>query len=121
MAQELILDTRTDSAKTWAWWLYLAHGLSVFFTLGLASFIPLILNYVKRDESQGTFIYSHHGWMIRSFWWYLIWIVIGWVLFATIIGIPLAWVVWIGAWLWKVYRLLRGFSALNNNAPVGDS
>jgi uncharacterized membrane protein len=121
MAQELILDSRTDSAKNWAWWLYLGHGLSVFFTLGLASFIPLILNYIKRDEAQGTFIYSHHGWMIRSFWWYVVWVIVGWCLFATIIGIPLAWVVWVGAWLWKVYRLLRGWSALNNNVPIGDA
>lgn len=118
MAQELVLDSRTDSNKNWAWWLYLGHGLSIFFTLGLASLIPLILNYAKRGETEGTFVHSHHGWMIRSFWWYLVWIVVGWVLFATIIGIPLAWVVWVGAWLWKIYRIVRGWIALNNNAPI---
>ncbi len=34
------------------------------------------------------------------------------------IGIPLAFVVWGVAWLWKAYRLLRGFLDLNNNTPV---
>jgi uncharacterized membrane protein len=118
MAQELVLDTRTDSAKSWAWWLYVAHGLSFVFTLGALSFIPLILNYIKRPETDGTFVHSHHGWQIRSFWWYVVWMAVGWVLFATIIGIFLAWIVWGCAWLWKAYRLIRGFIALNANEPV---
>ena len=33
MAQELVYDSQTQSAKDWAFWLYLGHGLSVFFTL----------------------------------------------------------------------------------------
>lgn len=119
MAQELVFDDRTRSAKEWAFWLYLGHGLSVFFTLGAVSLIPLILNYAKRDDSAGTFIYSHHGWMIRSFWWYVVWVCVGGVLFATLLGIPLAYLVWAGAWLWKMYRMIRGIIALNNNAPIG--
>src|ERR1043165_6256880 len=99
MAQELVLDDRTRSAKDWAFWLYLAHGLSVFFTLGAASFIPLILNSAKRGDSEGSFVHSHHGWMIRSFWWYLVWVCVGWALLATLPGIPLRWL-W-GVWLWR--------------------
>ena len=118
MAQDLVLDSRTDSAKSWAWWLYVAHAVSFLFTLGLFSFIPLILNYVKRPETEGTFVHSHHGWQIRSFWWYVVWMAVGWILFATIIGILVAWIVWVGAWVWKAYRLIRGFIALNNNEPV---
>jgi len=118
MAQDLVLDSRTDSAKSWAWWLYVAHAVSFLFTLGLFSFIPLILNYVKRPETEGTFVHSHHSWQIRSFWWYVVWMAVGWILFATIIGILVAWIVWVGAWVWKAYRLIRGFIALNNNEPV---
>lgn len=118
MAQELVLDARTDSQKNWAWWLYVAHGISFVFTLGAFSFIPLILNYVKRPEAEGTFVHSHHGWQIRSFWWYLGWMVLGWVLVATFFGIPLAGLVWGGAWLWKAYRLIRGWVTLNNNQPI---
>jgi uncharacterized membrane protein len=129
MAQELVLDSRTDAAKNWAFWLYVAHAVSFIFTLGALSFIPLILNYVKRGETEGTFVYSHHSWQIRSFWWYLVWMAIsfwwylvwmaiGWVLFATIIGILVAWIVFLGAWLWKAYRLIRGFIALGNNEPI---
>lgn len=122
MTQQTIIDNnadaRTRQAKTLAWWLYLFHGASFVFSLGAFSFIPLIINYVKRGESAGTFVHSHHSWQIRSFWWYLFWMVIGGILWITLIGIPGALLVWGVAWLWKAYRLLRGFIDLNNNQPV---
>lgn len=122
MTQQTITDNthdiRTQQAKNLAWWLYLIHGASFVFSLGAFSFIPLIINYVKRGESAGTFVHSHHSWQIRSFWWYLFWMVLGGVLWITLIGIPGALLVWGVAWLWKAYRLLRGFIDLNNNQPV---
>lgn len=118
MSQQLVLDMNLDSAKTTARWLYLFHGASFVFSLGLFSFIPLIVNYIKRGETMGTFIYSHHTWQIRSFWWYAFWMGAGFLAFITIIGIPLAWLMWTVAWLWKAYRLIRGISDLNNNRAM---
>lgn len=118
MAQELVLDNQLQSTKNLAWWLYVMHGISFLFSLGLFSFIPLIINYVKKDDAAGTFVHSHHRWQIRSFWWYLFWMVLGWILFATIIGIPLAWLVWVAVWVWKAYRLVKGFVDLNDNKPM---
>lgn len=118
MAQDILLDNNLQSTKNLAWWLYLIHAASFVFSLGAFSFIPLIVNYVKRDDAAGTFVQSHHTWQIRSFWWYLFWVVLGAVLFITFIGIPLAWLVWGCAWLWKAYRLIKGFIDLNNNTPM---
>lgn len=118
MAQELIFDPRTQGAKDLAWWLYIFHGISFVFSLGLFSFIPLIINYVRRPDTAGTFVYSHHSWQIRSFWWYLAWMVIGGILWLTFIGIPLAWLVWTGAWIWKAYRLIKGLLDLIDNKPM---
>ena len=56
--------------------------------------------------------------MIRSFWWYLVWSCVAWVLAVTIIGIPVAGVVWGAAWLWAAYRIIRGFVDLNNNRAM---
>ncbi|HEY0845124.1 MAG TPA: hypothetical protein VGE12_07135, partial [Noviherbaspirillum sp.] len=64
MAQELVLDSRLESTKNLAWWLYLLHGVSFLFSLGAFSWIPLIINYVKREDAAGTFVYSHHRWQI---------------------------------------------------------
>ena len=90
MAQELVLDQKLQSAKNLAWWLYLLHGISFLFSLGAFSWIPLIINYLKRDEASGTFVESHFRWQIRSFWFALLWFVLSALLFATFIGIPLA-------------------------------
>lgn len=118
MAQELIFDPRTQAAKDLAWWLYIFHGISFVFSLGLFSFIPLIINYVRRPDTAGTFVHSHHTWQIRSFWWYLVWMLAGGVLWLTFIGIPLAWLVWTGAWIWKAYRLIKGLLDLIDNKPM---
>jgi uncharacterized membrane protein len=118
MAQELIFDDQLQSRKNLAWWLYIFHGASLVFSMGAFSWIPLIISYVKRGDAAGTFVYSHHSWQIRSFWWYLVWIIVGGLLFATLIGIPLAWLVWGGAWIWKAYRLIRGIVDLGNNKPM---
>jgi uncharacterized membrane protein len=118
MDQAIVLDRPLQSAKNLAWWLYIGHGASLLFSLGALSWIPLIINYVKRGDSAGTFVYSHHGWQIRSFWWYFAWIIVGAVSFMTIIGIPLAYLVWGIAWLWKLYRLIRGLIDLNDNKAM---
>jgi uncharacterized membrane protein len=120
MMQELVLDTQLQSRKNLAWWLYLFHAASLVFSLGAFSWIPLIISYLKRPDAAGTFVYSHHGWQIRSFWWYIVWMALGGLLWLTIIGIPLAMVVFFLAWVWKAYRLLRGFFALNDNKPMPD-
>ena len=118
MSQQLVLDSNLEEAKQTARILYVVHALTFFFSFGLLSFIPLIINFVKRPYTEGTIVYSHHTWMIRSFVFYILWLVVAGVLFATIIGIPLAWLVGVGAWLWKAYRLIKGFVDLNNNRPM---
>lgn len=120
MNQELVFDPTLQGHKTLAFWLYVFHGASLVLTLGLFSFVPLIINYIKRDDAAGTFVYSHHSWQIRSFWWYLVWMALGVVLFITIIGIPLAYLLWCGAWIWKAYRIIKGFIYLDDNKPMPD-
>lgn len=118
MAQQLVLDEGLEDAKQTARLLYLAHGLTFFFSLGVLSFLPLIVNYVKRPYTVGTLVYSHHTWMIRSFWIYIVCLAVAVLLIVTVIGIPFAWLLGIAAWLWKAYRLIRGFVDLNNNRPM---
>jgi uncharacterized membrane protein len=117
-AQEVVLDPALQSHKNLVWWLYVFHGASFLFSLGMLSFIPLIINYLRRPEAAGTFVYSHHSWQIRSFWWYVLWMCVGGVLFATFVGIPVAMLIWGVAWIWKAYRLIRGFMDLNANKPM---
>lgn len=118
MSQEVMLERGVKEGKTWAAILYVIHALTFLLSLGMLSILPVIVNYIKRSESADTMIYSHHRWMIHSFWWYMLWMAIGGVLFITLIGIPLAWLVWFLAWVWKAYRLIRGSIDLHHNRAM---
>jgi uncharacterized membrane protein len=118
MAQELVHERGLEDAKQFARILYVAHALTFFFSLGTLSILVLIVNYIRRPDTAGTMVYSHHTWMIRSFWFYFLWMVVAVVLAITLILIPLAWLVGAGAWLWMAYRIIRGFLDLNNNRAM---
>lgn len=118
MAQELVYERGIEDAKQFARILYVAHAATFFFSLGTLSILVLIVNYIRRPETAGTLVYSHHTWMIRSFWIYVALMVVAVILAVTIIGIPLAWLVGAGAWLWMAYRIIRGFLDLNNNRAM---
>ena len=88
------------------------------FLFGWPSIIAVILNYVKRSEVRGTWLDSHFSWQIRTFWFALLWLVLGAVAFATVIGIPVAVVLWLGTGIWVLYRIIRGWMALSSRKPM---
>jgi len=88
------------------------------FLTGWPSLLAVILNYAKRSEVRGTWLESHFSWQIRTFWWALFWVVTAFVLFMTIIGIPLALLMFVGTGLWVLYRIVRGWLALNDGRPI---
>lgn len=101
----------SESERTVVLVAYVLHLVGAI--AGVTSLIGLILNYVRRDRYGGT-ADSHHRWMIRSFWWALLWVVIGCVLTLIAIG----WAVLFLAWVWYVYRHVRGLIALVNDEPM---
>ncbi|HUG76364.1 MAG TPA: hypothetical protein VML57_02645 [Burkholderiales bacterium] len=84
------------------------------FVTGWPSIIAVILNYVKRSDVRGTWLDSHFSWQIRTFWFALLWVVVGGVLFVTVIGIPFAVALWLLTGLWVLYRIIRGWMALSS-------
>ena len=82
------------------------------FLLGWPSIIGVIISYVKRGEAKGTFLDSHFSWQIRTFWWALLWVVIGGLLNITIIGALIGIPLLIVVGLWVLYRIVRGWLAL---------
>jgi uncharacterized membrane protein len=88
------------------------------FVFGMPSIIAVIINYLKRGEARGTLLESHFRWQIRTFWFGLLWCLIGGFSFVTLIGIPLAIVVFIAAGLWVIYRIARGWLALRDRRAM---
>ncbi len=74
---------------------------------GVTSIIAVVVNYLKRNQC-GTLLDSHHRWMIRSFWWALLWMVVGLITSVILIG----WIIMGIAWLWFIYRQVRGLLRL---------
>lgn len=110
--------------------LYGLHGFSALmgvlgpafivtaFLTGWPSIIAIIINYVKRGDARGTWLDSHFGWQIRTFWFAVLWIALAVLLFLSIIGIPFAWMLAVFAGLWVLYRILRGWIALADGRPM---
>jgi uncharacterized membrane protein len=88
------------------------------FIFGVPSMIAVVINYVKRGEARGTYLESHFRWQIRTFWFALLWCVIGGILFVTLVGIPLAVGVFFAAGVWIIYRITRGWLALRDRKPM---
>src|SRR5882762_1575920 len=88
------------------------------FVTGWPSIIAVVLNYAKRSEVRGTWLDSHFGWQIRTFWFALLWLVVGAMVFVTFIGVPAALVIWMLTGLWVVYRIARGWMALSAEKPM---
>src|SRR5918996_1185146 len=88
------------------------------FVFGVPSIVAVVINYVKRGEARGTFLESHFRWQIRTFWFALLWCMIGGVLFLTFVGIPLAVGIFFVAGGWGIYRIARGGLAPRDRRPM---
>ncbi|KDC68161.1 hypothetical protein L510_4317 [Bordetella bronchiseptica MBORD591] len=98
---------------------HVAYGLYAlgFLTggfLGIATLAAVVLMYVKRGDTAGTMYASHFDWLLRTFWWALLWLAISAI--ATLIFI--GWIGVVATVVWVLYRLIKGWLALlEGNAP----
>lgn len=88
------------------------------FLTGWPSVIALIMSYIWREDARGSYLASHFTWLIRTFWFTLLWLVIGSVLIATIIGLVIGVPMLLIVGIWVLYRLARGLLALNDRRIV---
>jgi uncharacterized membrane protein len=88
------------------------------FLTGWPSIIAVIINYVKRSEVRETWLDSHFSWQLRTFWYALLWLVLGGVLFVTVVGIPFAIGLWLITGIWVLYRIIRGWLALGSRQAL---
>ena len=100
------------------------------FLLGIPAIVAIIINYVKKDDVAGTFLESHFRWQIRTFWFGLLWGVLGaialfwWgahVLEALryfSIMVIIGFFVLVANFIWIIYRIVKGLLRLNDNRPM---
>lgn len=107
-----MVDVKTPGDRTVMHVLYGMHMVA-WASMGSLAVIALVINYVKRSGEADPLYLAHHQWMIRTFWWTILWLAVTgplWLLLVfpgaiayTIIG------------LWYLYRCLRGWLRFSEN------
>lgn len=82
--------------------------------VGITALVGIVMNYVKRADVAGTYLESHFRWQIRTFWFSLLWGVIGVITAFFVIG----WFVLLADMVWFIYRIVKGWLSLNENKPM---
>lgn len=91
---------------------YILYALS--WLVGLTAIVAIVINYVKREDAAGTLYESHFTWQIRTFWWALLWCVIGALSMVILVGF----VILFAAAVWSIYRLVKGWLYWNDRKPM---
>ena len=106
-------DEKLASLKTLTTVIYALYALSLL-GFGTPAVVAIVLDYLKREDARGTWLESHFRWQIRTFWWSLLWCIVGWIAWILLLG----WLVWGVAAVWFIYRIAKGWLTLNDNQPM---
>ena len=105
-------NEKMQSLKTLTLIVYILYALSYF--TGVTAIAAIIINYIKLEEVAGTWLESHFRWQIRTFWYGLLWAVIGGLTLFILIGIPILF----ANFCWIIYRIVKGWLNLDENKPM---
>ncbi|MGE0081589.1 MAG: DUF4870 family protein [Thiohalomonadaceae bacterium] len=100
------------SLKTVTTAVYALQALGFFF--GITFVVAVVVNYIKREDVRGTWLESHFRWQIRTFWYGLLWTVLGTVLYIVIIG----YFIWLANVVWVIYRIVKGWLRLSEGKEM---
>lgn len=114
---------RDDSLRTIG---HISYGLHAIVAVGavVPGFQPgivllvvaFILDLVKRDDARGTWQESHFSWRIRSVLWAGVLYIVTCPLFLLFFVPGL--IAWAIISIWFLYRVVRGWLALNDRKPM---
>jgi uncharacterized membrane protein len=100
------------SLKTIATVVYALQAVGFF--VGITWLVAIVIDYVKRDDARGTWLESHFSWQIRTFWWGLLWGIVGGILLLVLVG----YFVLLATAVWIIYRIVKGWLNLAEGKPV---
>lgn len=101
------------SQKNMALLVYVLQGLG-FFTGGVTYIVAIIINYIKMDEVRGTWIEGHFRWQMNTFWYGLLWSIVGLLFWLILMG----WLASAIVSIWIIYRIIKGALYLNDDKAI---
>jgi uncharacterized membrane protein len=96
-------DAQQAELKKYTFSVYILQALSL--VLVITSVIGLVINYLKEDEVRGSWLESHFRWQKSTFWYGLLWTVLGFISLPILVG----YLVLPAVTLWLIYRIARGW------------
>ena len=112
MEENIYEEERFKSAKNVTTVIYALYAAS--FIVGITCIFAIIINYIKKEDMAGTVFESHFRWQIRTFWFGLLWGVLGAISVFIIVGIA----VLAADLIWIIYRIAKGWLRLNDNKEM---
>ncbi len=88
--------------------------LAASFVVGVTAIAAVVIGHIKLSEAEGTWLHSHFRWQVRTFWFGLLWSILGLITFFLIIG----YFVLVANVVWIVYRIARGWLNLAENRAM---
>ena len=105
-------QSSNDSLKTMTTLVYILQAAS--FLVGITYLAAIVLNYIKKDETTGTLYESHFRWQMRTFWFSLLWGIIGFATALLVIGYG---ILFANA-IWVLYRIIKGWLRLSEGREM---
>jgi uncharacterized membrane protein len=109
-------DAQLQSLKNVTTVIYALYAFALL-GVGITAIVAIVINYLKLDDARGTWLESHFRWQIRTFWFSLLWLVVGGITIIVAVG----WAILAVACVWFIYRIAKGWLYLNDNKPIGPS
>jgi uncharacterized membrane protein len=103
---------KTSGDRTVMHILYGMHTVA-WASLGMLAVIALIVNYIKRSDETDALYVTHHRYMIATFWWTVLWLVVTTPLYLLFFlpGVVAHSIVG----LWYLYRCIKGWLRFNDD------
>ena len=115
MTNEPTLNKQASKELTMAHIVYLLQAIGFFFPITLIA--AVIIDYIKKDDVTEPWLASHYRWQIQTFWYGLIFAMIGAVLVLLLVG----YIILLGVMIWMVYRVVKGWMRLSEHRGVTDA
>lgn len=132
-----MIDDKQRSLVAYNHVTYLLYVLS-YFTAGLLWIVPIVMNYAKRHDADGTWLATHFDWQIKTFWYSIVFFTLGGLLLlfaifgigvsvladsgsgalGSILSTGLGILIIVFTAVWHFYRIVRGWIALTDQRPV---
>ena len=97
-----VINSNPD-AKKYTYAVYILQALS--FVLLVTAVIGIIINYIKDEDVKGTWLESHFEWQKNTFWYGLLWTVLGVLTAFLVVGYVVLGI----AAIWLIYRIAKGW------------